>query len=310
MTRERSRESVGVLAAIGAYTLWGLVPLYWPLLDPAAPLEVLAHRVVWTLAFVAVLLTVRRSWADVRAVFADTAAMWILAAATVLVTINWGVFIWAVTNGFVLQASLGYFINPLVSVMLGVVVFRERLRPLQWAAVGLGAVAVVVLTAGYGGLPWVALALAGSFALYGLAKKKAGVEAIPSLAIETGLAVPVAVGYLVWLGLAGTGTFGQVSAAHSLLLAGAGVVTAVPLLLFGAAAIRIPLSTLGILQYIGPALQFIIGLVIFGEAMTPLRWVGFVTVWAALAVFTVDALTASAASRSVLRSAAAAARPS
>lgn len=286
----RSQEFVGTLSAIGAYTLWGLVPIYWPLIENATPLEILAHRVLWTLVFVVGLLFVSRRWSQVRDALAVSRTRWLLALATVLVTINWGVFIWAVTNGFVLQSSLGYFINPLISVLLGVVIFKERLRFAQWAAVGIGAAGVVVLTLGYGTVPWVALTLAGSFGLYGLVKKKAGVDAIPSLAIETGYSTPIALGFLGWLAITGTGSFWADGPGQSLLLAGAGVVTAVPLLLFGAAAIRIPLSRLGILQYIGPALQFLLGIFVFNEAMTPLRWVGFVTVWLALAVFTVDAL--------------------
>jgi chloramphenicol-sensitive protein RarD len=289
-----------VLAAVGAYTLWGLVPLYWPLLEPASPLEILAHRVVWTLVFVVGLLFATRGWGQVGAALAQPRTRGLLALAAVLVTTNWGVFIWAVTNGQVLQSSLGYFINPLVSVLLGVLVLGERLRPPQWAAVALGAAGVVVVTIGYGGLPWVSLALALSFGLYGLVKKRADVEAVPSLAIETGFAAPVAAGYLVVLAATGTGTSGSQGLGHALLLVGAGVVTAVPLLLFGAAAIRIPLSTLGILQYIGPILQFVLALTVFDDPMDATRWAGFLLVWVALAVFTADALRQAAKVRAQL----------
>lgn len=287
---DRQPEAYGTAAAVGAYTLWGLAPLYWPLVDRAAPLEILAHRVVWTLAFVAVLLWLVGGWPSVVAAVTARRTRLLLAVAALLVTVNWGVFIWGVTNGYVLEASLGYFINPLISVLLGVLVLGERLRSLQWLAVGLGAVGVLVITVGYGRLPWVSLALAMSFGLYGLTKKKAGVDAIPSLAVETAYATPFAAGYLIWLAAAGTATFASFGAGHALLLAGAGAVTAVPLLLFGAAAVRIPLSTLGILQYIGPALQFVLGLLVFGETMTPTRWAGFLLVWVALAVFTIDLL--------------------
>jgi chloramphenicol-sensitive protein RarD len=283
-------ETIGTAAAIAAYSLWGLAPLYWPLVDRAAPLEVLSHRVVWTLVFVAGLLWLVRGWGAVAAALAAPRTRWLLALAAVLVSANWGVFIWAVTNGYVLEASLGYFINPLISVLLGVVVLRERLRPLQWLAVAIGAVGVVVITAGVGRLPWVALALATSFGLYGLVKKWAGVDALPSLAVETALAAPVALAYLLGAAAAGGGTFASFGAGHALLLAGAGAVTAVPLLFFGVAAVRIPLSTLGILQYIGPAVQFVLGLVVFGEAMSPARWAGFALVWIALAVFSADLL--------------------
>ena len=294
-------ETFGTLAAIGAYTLWGLVPLYWPLLAPATPLEVLAHRVVWTLLFVLGLLWVSHGWREVRRALTVRRTRALLATAAVLVTINWGVFIWAVTNGYVLESSLGYFINPLISVLLGVVILGERLRPLQWGAVALGTLGVMVITFGYGRLPLVSLALAMSFGLYGLVKKRAAVDAIPSLAVETGFAAPVALGYLMWLVMSGTATFGQAGTGHALLLAGAGIVTAVPLLLFGAAAIRIPLSRLGILQYIGPALQFLLGLFVFNEAMTATQWVGFVLVWLALAVFTADALRSQHGQRLQLR---------
>lgn len=289
--RERlSGDAFGTLCAVGAYTLWGLVPLYWPLLDPAAPLEVLGHRVVWTLLFVAGLLLLTRGWGAVASSLADRRVRRLLAAATVLVTINWGVFIWAVTNGYVLESSLGYFINPLVSVLLGVLILGERLRPLQWWAVGLAALGVLVITIGYGRPPLVSLALALSFGLYGLAKKRAGVDAIPSLAIETGFAAPVALGYLIWLQAVGAGTLLSQGTSHLLLLMGAGIITAVPLLLFGAAAIRIPLTRLGILQYIGPVLQFLLGLFVFHETITTTRWAGFLLVWAALALFTADAV--------------------
>ena len=300
---DRSREAAGTAAAVGAYTLWGLVPLYWPLLDPADPPEVLAHRVVWTLVFVLVLLPITGSVPAVRAALADRRVRWLLLLAMALVSVNWGTFIWAVVNGYVLESALGYFINPLISVLLGVVVLGERLRPAQWVAVGIAAVGVAVLTIAYGRPPFIALTLALSFGFYGLVKKKAGVDAIPSLAIETAYALPFAVGYLILLGLAGTGSFLADGPAQSLLLAGAGVITAVPLLLFGAAAIRIPLARLGILQYIGPALQFVIGLLIFGEEMSPARWVGFVTVWLALAVFTADALSHTARRRHAIASA-------
>jgi chloramphenicol-sensitive protein RarD len=290
LSGDRQPEAFGTAAAVGAYTLWGLAPLYWPLVDRAAPVEILAHRVVWTLVFVAALLWMVGGQAAVVAAVSVRRTRLLLAVAALLVTVNWGVFIWGVTNGYVLEASLGYFINPLISVLLGVLVLGERLRSLQWAAVGLGTVGVLVITVGYGRLPWVALALAMSFGLYGLVKKQAGVDAIPSLAVETAFAAPFALGYLVWLAAAGSSTFTSFGTGHALLLVGAGAVTAVPLLLFGAAAVRIPLSTLGILQYIGPAVQFVLGLLVFGEAMTPARWAGFLLVWVALAVFTVDLL--------------------
>ncbi len=288
-------EAFGTAAAVAAYALWGLVPLYWPLVEPAAPLEILAHRVVWTLVVVGGLLWWSHGWRTVRQAAADSRTRGRLAVAAVLVTTNWGVFIWAVANGYVLEASLGYFINPLVTVLLAVVLLGERLRPMQWSAVALGTAGVLVITVGYGRVPLVSLLLAMSFGLYGLVKKRADIDAIPSLAIESAFVAPIAAGYLLWLGVTGRGTFLAEGPGHAALLIGAGAVTAVPLLLFGAAAVRIPLSRLGVLQYIGPALQFVIGLVVFDEAITPTRWAGFVLVWLALAVFTADAVRIRAA---------------
>ncbi|TCJ00880.1 EamA family transporter RarD [Aeromicrobium sp. IC_218] len=291
----------GLALGVGAYLCWGLFPLYWPLLEPAGALEALSHRVVWSLGFVAILLTVTRRWDAFRVLWRDPVRLLFLALASVVIAINWGAFIWGVTNGHVIETSLGYFINPLVTVLLAVLVLGERLRPVQWVAVGVGAVAVVVLTVDYGRLPYVALAVAASFAIYGFLKKRAQLGAIESLAVETALLTPVAVGYLVFLQLTGSLVFGHEGTANALLLAGTGVVTAVPLLLFGGAATRLSLTSLGLLQYLGPILQFVFGLLVFGEEMSPARWAGFVLVWLALVLFTADALRAR---RRVLREAA------
>ncbi|HEU4489734.1 MAG TPA: EamA family transporter RarD [Jiangellales bacterium] len=278
----------GALYGVAAYTLWGLFPLYWPLLEPAGAVEILAHRIVWSLVVVVVLLSLGGRLAALRRL--GRRAYVLLSVAAVVITVNWGTYIWGVNNEHVVETSLGYFVNPLVTVLMGVVVLGERLRPAQWGAVALASVAVIVLTLDYGRPPWIALTLAFSFATYGLLKKKAGVGAAESLAVETGVLVLPAAAYLLWLGARGAGTFGTQGLGHAVLLAGAGLVTAVPLLFFSAAATRVPLTTLGLLQYLAPTFQFAIGVFLYGEPLPPVRLVGFVLVWAALAVFTVEVL--------------------
>jgi chloramphenicol-sensitive protein RarD len=279
----------GIAAGLGAYALWGLFPLYFPLLEPAGGVEIVAHRVIWSLAFVAVLITALRRWAQVRAVLRDRRAVLVLAGASVCIAGNWLVFVYGVNSGHVVETSLGYFINPLVSVVLGVVVFTERLRPLQWTAVGIAAVAVLVLTLDYGHPPWIALALAFTFGTYGLLKKLVRVDAAPGLFVETALVAVPAVLVLVLLQARGEGSFGA-GPGHALLLVSSGVATAVPLLLFAAAARRIPLSTVGLLQYLTPLMQLSIGVFVDHEPMPPARLVGFAIVWVALAIFTADSL--------------------
>jgi chloramphenicol-sensitive protein RarD len=275
-----------VTYGVGAYALWGLFPLFWPLLEPAAPVEVLAHRVLWSLAVVLVLVHVTRSWPALRAVTPHQAKR--LAVASALLTANWGLYIYGVNSGQVVETSLGYFINPLVSVALGVVVLGERLRPVQQVAIGFAVVAVGVLTVANGRPPYIALALALSFGTYGLLKKQANVGAVPALAIETAFTAPLAATYLGVLAATGDGTFTGHGPDHVLLLASAGVVTAVPLLLFGSAANRIPLTTLGVLQYLAPTLQLLVGLAVRHEPFGPAQLIGFVLVWVALCVFTTD----------------------
>ena len=281
---------LGVLAGLGAYSLWGLFPLYFPLLEPAGGLEIVAHRVLWSLVFIALLLTVLRNWSQVRALVTDWRRLLVLAGAAFLIAVNWVVFVYGVNSGQVVETSLGYFINPLVSVLLGVVVFSERLRPVQWVAVGIAAVAVAVLTIDYGRPPWIALTLAATFALYGVMKKLVRVEAAPGLFVETALVAIPAVVVLAVLHSGGDGTFGNVGVGHTLLLVSSGVATAIPLLLFAAAARRIPLSTVGLLQYLTPLMQLAIGVFVYDEPMPPARLAGFVIVWVALAVFTADSL--------------------
>ncbi|POM25501.1 EamA-like transporter family protein [Actinomadura rubteroloni] len=271
---------------IAAYVLWGLFPLYWPLLKPASAGEILAHRIMWSLVAVVAILAVRRNWSWIRTLGGRRAGL--LAVAAVTISVNWGVYIYAVNSGHTIEAALGYFINPLISVMFGVVIFRERLRPAQWTAVVLGAGAVLVLTADYGRPPWIALILACSFAVYGLMKKFVSMPSADSLAVETAITFVPALVFTVVLEANGDAAFGHHGAGNALLLAGAGVVTAIPLLLFNAAAVRIPMSTLGMLQYLAPVLQFLIGLLVRHEEMPPSRWAGFLLVWAALVLLTGD----------------------
>jgi len=277
---------------LGAYFAWGVFPLYWPLLRPAGALEILAHRIAWSLVFVALLLARARGFGELRTIGARR--LLLLALAACLVGSNWGLYIWSVTSGHVVETALGYFINPLVSVMLGVVVLGERMRRAQWVAAGIAAIAVSVLTVAHGRLPWVAISLACSFGTYGLVKKKAGVGAVPSLAVETAVLVEPAVAYLVVRESQGTATFGHVAWHKSALLAASGVMTAVPLLLFAGAANRVPLTTIGLLQYVAPTLQFLCGVVVFHEPMPASRWLGFGLVWLALAIFVVDGVRSHA----------------
>jgi chloramphenicol-sensitive protein RarD len=275
---------------VAAYLLWGLFPLYWPLLEPAGPVEILAHRVAWSLVFVVGLLAVMGGFGFVARLGRRRVAL--LALAAVLITVNWGTFIYGVNSGHVVETSLGYFITPLVTVMLAVTVLRERLNRAQWIAVALAAVAVTVLTADYGHPPWIALTLACSFGTYGLVKNRVGIEGTQSLAVETVVLVVPALAYLAWLGATGRGTFTSEGTGHAALLATGGIVTAVPLVLFGAAAVRLPLTMLGVLQYLTPVLQFLIGVAVYGEPMPLFRLAGFALVWIALAVFTLGALRA------------------
>jgi chloramphenicol-sensitive protein RarD len=277
----------GTYFGTAAYLMWGLFPLYWPLLEPAVPIEILAHRVVWSLVVCAALLVVVPA---ARAVFSlGWRRLRLLAVAACALALNWGVFIYGVNSHQVVETSLGYFINPIVTVSLAVLVLGETLRARQWVAVGVASLAVIVLTVDYGRPPLIAITLAFTFAGYGLMKKKAGVGAIESLAVETAVLFLPALGVLAVIAARGQAHVEGVS--HGLLLAGAGAVTALPLLAFGAAARRVPLTTLGLLQYLAPTLQFLIGVVVRGEPMPAVRLVGFGLVWIALALFTGEALS-------------------
>jgi chloramphenicol-sensitive protein RarD len=281
---------IGLLNGFAAYGMWGLVPLFWPLLKPAGALEILAHRMAWSLVFVAAALLFVRRWAWAGELLRQPRRLALVAVAAGVITVNWGVYIWAVNAGHVVEASLGYFINPLVTIAMGVLLLKERLRRAQWVAVAVGAAAVVVLTVGYGHPPWISLCLAFSFATYGLVKKKVRLGGVESLAAETAIQFLPALGYLLWLIAHGDASFVNDGPGHAALLASTGIVTALPLVCFGAAAIRVPLSTLGLLQYLAPIFQFLIGILYFHEAMPPERWAGFALVWLALFLLTGDAL--------------------
>ncbi len=289
--RERISPS-GLAFAVAAYLLWGFLPLLFLVLGPTGAIEIVAWRVVLSLGFCLILLAVTRGWSRLAEIVRDRTAVASLALAAVFILINWTVFIFATLTGHVVEASLGYFTNPIVTVLLGVIVLRERLRPLQWLAVGVSAVAVVILAIGYGAFPWIALTLAFSFGLYGLIKKRVGprADAIGGLTVETAVLSPLAAGVLVTIALTSGLSFGTVSPLHTVLLGSVGVATAIPLLLFAAAARRIPLVYLGLVQYLAPVLQLIIGVVIVGEPMPLERWIGFATVWLALAILTIDML--------------------
>ncbi|MER6359569.1 EamA family transporter RarD [Kitasatospora sp. NPDC001527] len=302
----------GLWYGFAAYGIWGLFPLFWPLLEPGAADDILANRMVWSLVAVVLLLVVQRHWGWIRPLLRQPRRLAMLGAAAAVISVNWGVYIWGVNAGHVVETSLGYFINPLVTIAFGVLVLKERLRVAQWVAVGIGALAVAVLTIGYGRLPWIALTLAFSFATYGLLKKTVGLSGLESLAAESAFMFPFALGYLVYLEVTGRGTFGHTVAGeygwgHTGLLVLSGVITAVPLLFFGAAAVRVPLSMLGLLQYLAPVFQFLIGIAVFHESMPPARWAGFALVWAALAVLTWDALRRVRTDRAAARARTAAA---
>lgn len=280
----------GFLFGATAYTLWGFFPLYFPLLEPAGAIEILSHRVVWSLLLVALLLTVMHGWRRVRAIVRAPSRLLPLAAAACFIAVNWGVYIYGVNSDHVVEVSLGYFINPLVTILMGVLLLRERLRPLQWLALAIAFAAVVELAFDYGRPPYISLCLAFSFGTYGLIKKKIAVGALEGLSIETLVLAPAALAYLCYLDATGAGSFGHRGIGNALLLACAGVLTAVPLLLFAGAANRVTLTVLGLLQYITPTLQFLIGVLLFDEAMTSARWAGFILVWFALTIITTEAI--------------------
>jgi chloramphenicol-sensitive protein RarD len=293
-------KRAGLAYGFAAYGMWGLFPLYWPLLEPAGAGEILAHRMVWSLVMVGVLLLALRRWAWLAELVRQPRRLALVATAAAVVSVNWGVYIWAVNAGHVVESSLGYFINPLVTIGLAVLVLHERLRPVQWVAVGIGCAAVAVLAVGYGRLPWIALVLAFSFGSYGLVKKKVAMGGLESLAAETAVQFLPALAFLAVLGARGDSTFTHHGPGHAVLLALSGVATAVPLVCFGMSANRLPLSTLGLIQYLAPVFQFLIGVLHFHETMSAEQWAGFLLVWSALVLLTWDALRTGRRARAEL----------
>jgi chloramphenicol-sensitive protein RarD len=283
----------GTWYAVAAYATWGFFPIYWKWLEAVPALQVVSHRIVWSCIVLMGLLLGSRGWMGFRTAIQPPRTQAIYAAAAVAVAINWFVYIWAVSAGFIVQTALGYFINPLVSVLMGVVILRERLRPRQWIAIGLAAAGVLYLTAYYGRLPWIALTLAASFGTYGLLKKIAPLGPLHGLTLETGILFVPALGWLVFEDHAGRGAFLHAGSLMTVLMIGAGPVTTLPLLLFAAAARRIPLSMMGMLQYINPTIQFLLGVFLYKEPFSRGQLAGFGLVWAALCVFGAESWAAS-----------------
>ena len=289
----------GLAFAIAAYALWGFLPIYFIALEPAGPIEIVGWRVLLSLVFCLLLLTVTRAWRPFMALVRDRRILFTMGLAGVLIFVNWSTYVYATLTGQVVEAALGYFINPIVTVFLGVLVLRERLNLTQWIAVGISIVAVIVLAIGYGQLPWIALVLAFSFGFYGLIKKRVGpkVDAVSGLTLETAWLAPLAVAQLVFVAMTSGLTMGTVSPWHSALLLMAGVVTAIPLLLFAAASRRLPLIFMGFIQYFAPFIQFLVGVFILQEPMPPERWIGFGLVWLALLVLTFDLMRSARSAR-------------
>uniref|UniRef100_UPI00404A628D EamA family transporter RarD n=1 Tax=Candidatus Planktophila sp. TaxID=2175601 RepID=UPI00404A628D len=284
-----TRYKTGLIFGVSAYSLWGAFPLYWPLLQPASPMEIVSHRAVWSLFFCLVALGIAKQLKSTYALLKIPRVFFRLLFAAALVSVNWLVYIWAVNNEHVVESALGYYINPLIIIAFGVIMLREKMRKLQWLAVSFGALGVLVLTIDYGRLPWIALTLAVSWGSYGLVKKQLNLGALEGLAIETLLSLPFYGAYLIYIGLNGTGQLGS-SLGLSLLLIGGGVVTAIPLLLFNGSTTRLPFTIIGLLQYITPTIQFSIGVWVRHEDMPTARWIGFLIIWAALLTLAIDLL--------------------
>jgi len=295
----QARLVSGLVFSLGSYLLWGFLPVYFRLLAPTGAFEIVAYRILFSLVFCAVLLTITNGWGRLAALVRQPRILLTMAVAGVLIYVNWQVFVLAAVSGHVVEGALGYFINPIFTVLLGVIFLRERLRPAQWVAVGISAVAIVIIAVGYGAFPWIAIALTLSFGLYGFIKKRVGghVDALSGLTLETAWLTPVAIVQLILVAVSSGLTFTAGGPGHSVLIVLVGVATGLPLLLFAAAASRLPLIAIGLTQYLTPVLQFIFGVVFLGEAMSTTRWIGFVLVWVALIVLTVDLVRAAQGQR-------------
>jgi chloramphenicol-sensitive protein RarD len=278
----------GTLFAFLAYVLWGFLPLYWHALKQVPAAEILAHRIVWSLAFILIVLAITRRWAWLQDVFRKPTRYVRYVITAVILAINYGVYLWANNSGHLVEASLGYFINPLINVLLGMIFLRERLRPWQAAAVLIALAGVIYLTVDYGRLPWIALTLALSFGTYGLLRKTAGLGSIEGLTLEMAVLFIPSLAYLLILAGQGTGAFANSDPQTTLLLLGAGAATAVPMIMFTFGARRVTMTTLGILQYVAPTIQFLIGVYIFGEPFDQSRLIGFIIIWIALAIYWIE----------------------
>jgi chloramphenicol-sensitive protein RarD len=275
----------GIMYGIGAYLLWGIFPIYWKWLETVPAIQIISHRVIWSFILLALIIFVTRQWKAFRSAVLSRRVVLIYLASAILLSINWLTYVWAVNAGFVVETSLGYFINPLLSVVLGVLFLRERLRPWQWVPIGLAAIGVVYVAVSYGQFPWIALTLASSFGIYGLIKKAAPLGSLHGLTLETGLLFLPAVALLIYMEGMGQGAFLHSGPVADLLMVGTGVVTTIPLLMFASAAQRIPLSTLGVLQYITPTMQFLLGVLVYHEPFNQSHLIGFCIVWLALIMF-------------------------
>jgi len=289
----------GILFALGAYVLWGLFPIYWKWLHHVNAMQVIGHRISWSFILLMIVILVSKQWTKFRSNLTPR-VLGVYLIAGLLLSVNWLVYVWGVNSEHVVETSLGYFINPLLSVLLGMIFLKERLRPLQWLPIGLAASGVIYLTWTYGSLPWIALTLAFSFGFYGLVKKLSPLGSLYGLTLETGMVFLPALGYLLFVEFSGQGSFGHTGIVSDLLLVGSGVVTAVPLLMFASAAKRIPLTMIGIMQYIAPTLQFLIGVLVYKEPFTTTSLIGFSMVWVALIIFWVESFTAQRAQRTVV----------
>jgi chloramphenicol-sensitive protein RarD len=286
----------GILYGIGAYILWGFFPIYWKFLRDVPALQVIGHRIAWSFILLALYVVITKQWNEFRLVAFTWKTIGIYAIASVLLSFNWLIYVWGVNAGFIVETSLGYFINPLLSVLLGVIILRERLRPMQWVPVGLAALGVIYLTVVYGRPPWIALSLAFSFGFYGFVKKLSPLGSLYGLTLETAIVFPVALIYIMFVGLTGSGAFLESGIKIDLFLIGAGVVTTIPLLMFASAAKQIPLTVVGLLQYIAPTLQFLIGVFVYKEPFSFTSFIGFGIVWLALIIFAVENYLANRAS--------------
>ncbi|MBI5823684.1 MAG: EamA family transporter RarD [Chloroflexi bacterium] len=282
----------GILSGIAAYALWGFFPIYWKLLHDVPALQLLGHRIGWSFGLLMLYILLTKQWNDFRTLAFHRKTIGIYAVAGVLLSLNWLVYVWGVNAGFIIETSLGYFINPLLSVLFGVLFLRERLRPMQWVPVVIAAIGVIYLTVTYGSLPWIALSLAVTFGLYGLVKKLSPLGSVYGLTLETGIVFPIALIYLTVIQSNGTGAFLHGGLTVDVLLVGAGIVTTIPLLMFASAAKQIPLNMIGVLQYFAPTIQFLIGVFVYKEPFDTTRLIGFSIVWLALVIFWVENLIA------------------